>query len=187
MNDLKSQFVSALLFILTVAAVSCAIVNFRQQRLYHFPEDGVTWVDRAGTVVALHVDAGGQAEKAGIRNGDVLHRLNGFDIRKASDVPLILSQRPIWSKAPYDVHRGGVEVMTSVILGENVVDSAISYQYFVGIVYLLTGLFHRCMQGYTESSSEANPPWYGSWAPPGAERHVIDGHTLIENKALSFP
>ena len=69
MKDLKSQFVSALLFILTVAAVSCAIVNFRQQRLYHYPEDGVTWVDRAGTVVALHVDAGGQAEKAGIRNG----------------------------------------------------------------------------------------------------------------------
>ena len=141
MKDLKSQFVSALLFILTVAAVSCAIVNFRQQRLYHFPEDGVTWVDRAGTVVALHVDAGGQAEKAGIRNGDVLHRLNGFDISKASDVPMILSQRPIWSKAPYDVHRGGVEVMTTVILGENLVDSAISYQYFVGIVYLLTGLF----------------------------------------------
>ena len=141
MRDLRGQFVSALLFILTVATVSCAIINFRQQSLYHFPEDGVTWVDRDGSVVALHLDAGGQAEKAGIRKGDVLHRLNGIDIKRAGDVPMVLSQRPIWSKAPYDIHRGGVEVLTTVILGEGVVDSAIYYQYFVGIVYLLTGLF----------------------------------------------
>jgi len=43
LKDLKTQFVSALLFVLTVAAVSCAIINFRQHRTYRLPDDGVTW------------------------------------------------------------------------------------------------------------------------------------------------
>ena len=72
MKDLKAQFVSALLFVLTVAAVSCAIINFRQHRTYRLPDDGVTWVDRApdsgdskqNKVVALHVLPGSVAGNA---------------------------------------------------------------------------------------------------------------------------
>lgn len=45
--------------------------------------------------------------------------------------------------------------------------------------YLLGDLFHACMNGYSEASSEGNPPWYGSWAPPGSTRPVIDRHTLM--------
>jgi hypothetical protein len=45
--------------------------------------------------------------------------------------------------------------------------------------YLLGDLFHSCMRGYTEASSEGGPPWYGSWAPPGGSRPVIDRHTLM--------
>ena len=74
MKDLKAQFVSALLFILTVAAASCAIINFRQQSLFHLPDDGITWVDRAAQpdgnkVVALHVLPDSQGDRAGIRAG----------------------------------------------------------------------------------------------------------------------
>jgi hypothetical protein len=45
--------------------------------------------------------------------------------------------------------------------------------------YLLSDLFHDCMKGFTETSAEGHPPWYGSWAPPGAARPVIDRHTLM--------
>jgi hypothetical protein len=45
--------------------------------------------------------------------------------------------------------------------------------------YLLSDLFHDCMKGFTETSAEGHPPWYGSWAPAGASRPVIDRHTLI--------
>jgi hypothetical protein len=45
--------------------------------------------------------------------------------------------------------------------------------------YLLTDLFHDCMNGFTETTSEGHPPWYGSWAAPGAVRPVIDRHTLM--------
>src|SRR4051812_38393000 len=39
---------------------------------------------------------------------------------------------------------------------------------------LLADLFYECMEGFTEASSEGHPPWYGSWAPLGAEQAVID-------------
>jgi hypothetical protein len=45
--------------------------------------------------------------------------------------------------------------------------------------YLLSDLFHECMDGFTESSAEGHPPWYGSWVPPGTVRPVIDRHTLM--------
>jgi hypothetical protein len=45
--------------------------------------------------------------------------------------------------------------------------------------YLLEDIFHDCMNGFTEASSEGHPPWYGSWAPPGATRPIIDRHTLM--------
>ena len=44
---------------------------------------------------------------------------------------------------------------------------------------LLYDLFHRCMRGFSETSSEGNPPWYGSWAPPRAARPVIDRDTQM--------
>jgi len=44
---------------------------------------------------------------------------------------------------------------------------------------LLADLFHDCMAGYTESAAEGHPPWYGSWAPPGAARPIVDRHTLM--------
>jgi hypothetical protein len=44
---------------------------------------------------------------------------------------------------------------------------------------LLAELFHTCCAGFTQSSAEGNPPWYGSWAPPGAMQPIVDRHTLL--------
>ncbi len=146
MRDLKTQFVSALLFILTVAAVCCAIINFRQQSMYRLPDDGVIWVDRAGadgqgTVVALHVTPGSGADNAGIRPGDILLQIAGSPIRKTIDVPQALQRVVVWTKPDYVVRRGSVELTTQVIVGEAVLDRAVYYQYAVGVAYLLIGLF----------------------------------------------
>lgn len=44
---------------------------------------------------------------------------------------------------------------------------------------LLAAAFHACFAGFSETASEAHPPWYGSWSPPGTERRIIDRHTLF--------
>ena len=146
MRELKTQFVSALLFILTVAAVCCAIVNFRQQSLYRLPDDGVIWVDRAdaagqNAVIALHVTPSGEADNAGIRKGDALIQIAGIAIHKATDVPEALSKLGAWRKVEYLMRRSSVELPAQVIIGETVLDRAVYYQYMVGLAYLLIGLF----------------------------------------------
>ncbi|HYL38582.1 MAG TPA: ATP-binding protein [Bryobacteraceae bacterium] len=147
MRDPKSQFVSALLFILTVAAVSCAIINFHQQSVYVLPDDGVTWVDRTAAdgqtkvVKALHVTPRGEADNAGIRPGDILLEISGNPIQKSIDVPRALQQVGAWRQAHYQLQRGSVQLPAQVIIGESVPDRAVYYQYAVGVIYLLIGLF----------------------------------------------
>ena len=166
LRDLKTQFVNALLVILTVAAVCCAVINFRQQSLYHLPDDGVTWVDRAGSdgqnrVIALHVSPGSPGDNAGIRAGDSLLEAAGIRIGKTTDVPQALQSVGVWTKAQYMVERGGVTIDAPVILGERVLDRSQYYQYVVGLAYLLIGLFVYCA------------PCRG--APVGALLHSVPG------------
>ncbi len=147
MKDLKAQLISALLFVLTVAAVSCAVINFRQQKLFHLPDDGVTWVDRTTPsggkkIVALHIVAESSGYNAGIRAGDSLLSIGNYEIKKATDVPQALARVGIALSANYIVLRDGVEVtVKDVVVGEILPDSAIYYQYAVGLVYLMIGLF----------------------------------------------
>jgi two-component system NtrC family sensor kinase len=146
LRDLKTQFVSALLVILTVAAVWCAVINFRQQSSYHLPDDGITWVDRnspngQNVVVALHVLPGSPGDNAGIRAGDALLEAAGNRISKTTDVPQALLRVGTWTKTEYLVRRGSVSISAPVILGERVLDRSLYYQYVVGIAYLLIGLF----------------------------------------------
>jgi len=146
LRDLKTQFASALLFVLTVAAVCCAVINFHQQSLYHLPDDGVTWVDRFAAngqnqVVALNVTAGSPGYNAGIRAGDVLLEVAGKPIVNTIDVPQALLHLVSYLKTEYIVQRGNVPVPAQVIVGEGVLDRSLYYQYAVGIAYLLIGLF----------------------------------------------
>jgi PAS domain S-box-containing protein len=134
------------LFILTVAAVCCAVLNFHQQTVYVLPDDGVIWVDRAtsdgqNVVSALHVTPRGEADNAGIRPGDILIEISGNPIHKSIDVPSALQKIGAWSQAHYQVRRGSVQLPAQVIIGENVPDRAVYYQYAVGVIYLLIGLF----------------------------------------------
>ena len=146
MRDLKTQFASALLFVLTVAAVCCAVINFHQQSLYHLPDDGVTWVDRAAgnsqnQVLALHVAPGSGGYNAGIRAGDVLLQVAGRPITKTVDVPQALQQVVVYLKTEYILRRDNVSFPAQVLIGEGVLDRSLYYQYAVGIAYLLIGLF----------------------------------------------
>ncbi|MCS6951609.1 MAG: ATP-binding protein [Bryobacteraceae bacterium] len=141
MRDLKGQLVTALLIILTVAAVVSAALNFQQQRKFRIPDDGVVWVDRNGRVEVLYLTPGGPAAKAGLRSGDALLRINGIRVHQATDVTKILVGLGAWSKARYGIHRRGVEVDVPVIIAETAPQPALYYQYALGLAYLAIGLF----------------------------------------------
>jgi two-component system, NtrC family, sensor kinase len=145
MRELKQQLVSALLVILTVAGVVAAAINFQQQNRYHLPDDGVTWVDQTGAAgeqpVAVYLMPGSPAQKAGIRQGDILVSIEGVKIERAIDATEVLARLGAWRKTEYKILRNGEEVPANVIIGEADRDSTVFYQYAVGVVYLAIGLF----------------------------------------------
>jgi hypothetical protein len=141
MRELRSQFFSALLAILTAAAVVSAVINFQQQGKFRLPDDGVTWVDRQDDVVALHVVPSSAADKAGLRAGDALLNVSGAVIDTAADVSQVLVRLGAWSRATYLIRREGVEFEALLIVGEVAPDPALYYQYLVGAAYLAIGLF----------------------------------------------
>ncbi len=161
LKELKTQFANALLVILTVAAVASAIINFQQNfqldKRYRLPEDGVTWVDRLqadgkNIVQALHVSVRSPGENAGIRNNDVLVKIKGVRIDNAIDVSQVLIRLGPWRPADYIVVRQGIEIKANVIVGERVPEYAVSYQYAVGVAYLLIGLFVYFRRGNAPKS-----------------------------------
>ena len=77
MREFRQQLVSALLVIVTVAAVVAAAINFQQQSHFSLPDDGVAWIDQVAPsgdskVVAVYIPQGSPAAKQGLRPGDVL-------------------------------------------------------------------------------------------------------------------
>src|SRR5437764_7807069 len=102
MRELKQQLASALLIIVTVAAVVAAVFNFQQQGKFHLPDDGVTWLDRADPSatpgakgadrpLAVYVVKGSPAEKAGIHVGDRLISIDGFQVGRAAEATQVLA------------------------------------------------------------------------------------------------
>jgi two-component system NtrC family sensor kinase len=151
-KELKRQFVGALLAILTVAALAAAGINLQQQGLYHPPDDGVIWDDSDRGVTALYVQPDGSADKAGIRKGDVVVRIEDHPVRTATDVTQVLVRLGSWKSAQYHVRRLGSDLDPKLIIGEHQPDSAIYYQYAVGLVYLAIGLFVYLRRGSADKA-----------------------------------
>ncbi len=144
MGELKFKFSGALLMVLTVAAVVSAFINFQQQSKFKLPDDGVTWVDRNGSVTALHVTHGSPADSAAvsIREGDAVVKIAGVPIQKAIEVSQVLVTVGAFNKATYVLRRNGVEFEAPLIVGTALRDyGALYWQYVVGLVYLGVGLF----------------------------------------------
>ena len=157
LQELKFQLSTAVLTVLTVVAAISAGINFSQQLLFRLPDDGVTWVDRAqpgsGTSVeARRVVPNSGAANAGLRAGDILLKINGLNIEKALFVPQALVRIGVWNKANYLVERGGVEFKTSVIVEAVPRDPVVTYQYLVGLGYLIIGLFVYFRRGSAQKA-----------------------------------
>jgi signal transduction histidine kinase len=150
-NEARNQFAGALLVVLTVAAIIGAVLSLQHLRSYPLHDDGVTWVDRPASgqagdrqpqqVVAAYLAPGGPGEKAGIRLGDQLVRVQNFPITRSLDVPQALWKLPILPTR-YTLRRAGIEFQKdNIFIQAAPRDSALYYQYFVGFFYLAIGLF----------------------------------------------
>lgn len=79
---------------------------------------------------------------AGIRKGDELVDIGGFPIHTALDVPQALWRIPHIGQTKYTLRRNGIEFQKDhVFIQDAPRDSAVYYDYGVGVAYLAIGLF----------------------------------------------
>jgi hypothetical protein len=50
--------------------------------------------------------------------------------------------------------------------------------------YVLRSVLDQCFGGFSQTTLESNPPWFGSWLPDGAEEPVVDFHIQLVIYAL---
>lgn len=141
MRETRFQFSTALLVVITMAAVVAALVNFQQQARFRLPTDGVVWIEREGTLRALHVSPEGPGHRAGIQPGDVLKLINGSPVDRVEDVARVLVGLGAWKRAMYGVERRGVLLQIPLIVGEARPSAAVYLQYLIGAGWLAIGLF----------------------------------------------
>jgi len=149
-RELRSQFANTLLLVLSAVAVVAAVLNFQQLRRFPLPDDGVTWADQTGPgetnprVVAIHISPNSAGDKAQIRLGDELVKVDNTPIAKSIDVARVLGSNPlIFEKTTaYTLRRSGIEfVKNKIFIQPAERDSSLFYEYLIGAAYLAIGLF----------------------------------------------
>jgi hypothetical protein len=144
-QELKFQLSSAILTVVTIAAVVAGILNYDQNRRFPMPDDGVTWVDAesssGASIKAEQVAPGGAADHAGLHAGDQVLAINGVRLRNSLDVSRILAGVGAWGTATYTMRRDGVEYPAKMVIGQAPRTHSLFFQYPVGAAYLIIGLF----------------------------------------------
>ena len=149
MRELRSQFANTLLLVLSVVAVVAAVLNFQQLRRFPLPDDGVTWADQQepgepSRVVAIHISPNSAGDKAQIRLGDELVKVDNTPIAKAIDVARVMASKPLIfeTTTAYTLRRSGIEfVKNKIFIQAAERDSSLFYEYLIGAAYLAIGLF----------------------------------------------
>jgi PAS domain S-box-containing protein len=136
------RLTSVSLAILSLTLVVFAVINLQQRFRYRLPDDGVSWVDSAGGVKAWIVNPDGPGDRAGIREGDILESVDAKPIHKAADAASETFRNEIWSQVNYGLARKGERFQTSLVLVPQKAATTVRYYLcFVGVVYLVVGLY----------------------------------------------
>jgi two-component system, NtrC family, sensor kinase len=139
-REFQTRFTAILLGLLTITAVVFAGYNYRVEREYTVPDDGVWWLERNGHLVADRLDPNGPAARKGIHNGDIVVSVNGRKVESAAALTRQLYYSGIWSKATYSLVRGSVPLDVEVILAP--ADRSMNdWLRLIALIYLGIGLY----------------------------------------------
>jgi two-component system, NtrC family, sensor kinase len=115
-RDFQIRFAAGFLALLTIAAVTLAWINFRKAAQFVAPYDGISWVERGGSVVADRVASNGPGARAGVEGGDRLVAVEGRPVSRVDQVTRQMYQRGAWFSITYSLVRGAIPLEVKPIL-----------------------------------------------------------------------
>jgi len=142
-QEQKLRTIALLLALATLAAMVCASINFTQRARYVRPYDGIDWDETPEGVFAGIVWQDTPGDRAGIRPGDILLRINGQAIERPIDVIKQLFRAQPGTQLTYEVKRLGHRqpvTLTVVAIPQPDPFSLRGFLEFVGVLYLGIGL-----------------------------------------------
>ncbi|MFZ0761570.1 MAG: ATP-binding protein [Candidatus Sulfotelmatobacter sp.] len=115
-RESQVRSVAVLLFLLTVTAVIFAGFNFQKEGEFSVPDDGVSWIEDGGHLMADRVEPNGPGAKSGIKSGDQLVAVDGQQVNDMAGLERQIYRAGVWSKATYSLIRESIPLDSSVIL-----------------------------------------------------------------------
>src|SRR4051794_24919599 len=112
----KFTFKTIIIVLITVALTILGVINSVQKAKYVTPDDGCGWISTSRGVEAFIVERDGPGDKAGLEKGDILEAINNQPVSRATDISDCLYRIGVWSKAKYNVSRGGTKINLTVIV-----------------------------------------------------------------------
>ncbi|HEY1940060.1 MAG TPA: ATP-binding protein [Candidatus Angelobacter sp.] len=144
-KDSLVRFSAIALALLTVGTVVFALINWQKEAQYTTPTDGVWWKEQGGFLAAKGVIPSGPGEKAGIKVGDRLLRVNGSPadrtIKNVAEFEKLLHRSGVYSRATYLLDRQGVSVEVGPVIPIPADNSLKLGQRLIALIYLGIGLY----------------------------------------------
>jgi len=113
------------------------------------------------SVVVVSVDPGGASDRAGMRVGDVITRINGRGFSNAWEADGIMRQSGTERESVYDILRGGESISLNVRLAAFGVSLGRGLLMLVGLLYVVTGLVLVTMRAHIKAARYLGLAWMG--------------------------
>ncbi len=139
-RDFQVRFTAVLLALLTAAAITLAWINFQKEQSFQIPNDGISWVERGGKLLADRVEPEGPGARAGVKNGDQLVAVDKTGVARVSELARQQYRDGVYSRATYSLVRNSIPVDTQIVLvpADRSLYNALR---LIGLVYLGIGLY----------------------------------------------
>jgi serine phosphatase RsbU (regulator of sigma subunit) len=114
---------------------------FIRYRALHsaIPDSAFIMVNRL--IVVRDVAPGGASDRAGMRVGDLIVRINGQEFTNAQDADRILRRGQTGKRLAYDIFRDGKPIVLDVVLARFGIPPAILVMFISGLFMMIVGAF----------------------------------------------
>src|SRR6478735_3211753 len=144
-KDSLVRFTTIVLALLTAATVVFAYINWQKERQIVVSTDVGWWKEQAGFLVARGITPNGPGEKAGIKVGDRLLRINNRPkdqtIKSNAEKELYLDRSGVYSRATYLLDRQGVNIEVTSVIPVPADNSMKQGLRLIALIYLGIGLY----------------------------------------------